>query len=299
MDNAELHIAFIGFGEAAEAFCGTLNRDTVRRITAFDILTDDAGGEAMWSRYRRQHVDGGRTLAEAMERADVIFSVVTADAAHDVALEAASHIKPGALFLDCNSCAPQTKVRSASAVDAAGARYIDVAVMAPVQPARNRTPLLLSGELADSALAVLERLDMNAGIEAGPVGKSSSVKMVRSIMVKGMEALFAECFLAARLAGVDEQVLASLEASHPGFEWARRAGYNLERMARHGGRRSAEMEEVCTFLNHLGIEEPLSASTVRWQRTLGELGLDVDESDYAATTDTLIKALKLTPMKEA
>lgn len=299
MSNAELRIAFIGFGEAAEAFCSTLNRNIVEHITAFDVITEGAGGEAMLSRYRQHDVSGKQTLAEALVGANVVFSVVTADAAHDVAVEAASCLAPGALFLDCNSCAPQTKQSSAKVIDAAGARYVDVAVMAPVHPARNRTPLLLSGDYAESARAVLGELDMNAGIEPGPVGKSSSVKMVRSIMIKGMEALFTECFLAGRLAGVDEQVLASLEASHPGFEWARRAGYNLERMARHGLRRSAEMEEVCTFLNHLGIEEPLSAGTVRWQRTLGELDLDVDESDYAATTDTLIKALKLTPMKEA
>lgn len=299
MGKSELRIAFIGFGEAAEAFWSSLERGPVAGATAFDVKTLGEEREAMLERYRAFGVIGSDSLEAALSDADVVFSVVTADAAHQVAREAAPHLAAGALFLDCNSCAPQTKQQSARAVEASGGRYVDVAVMSPVNPLRNRTPLLLSGDHAGAAKAILDRLDMNATVEAGPVGKSSSVKMVRSIMIKGMEALFAECFLAGRLAGVDDQVLASLEASHPGFEWARRAGYNLERMALHGVRRGAEMEEVCAFLNHLGIDEPLSASTARWQTLIGELGLSVDDTDYRATADRLIDTLKLNPMKEA
>jgi 3-hydroxyisobutyrate dehydrogenase-like beta-hydroxyacid dehydrogenase len=207
-------------------------------------------------------------------------------------------MKPGALFLDCNSCAPQTKQASSQLIEAAGGRYVDVAVMAPVNPAKNRTPLLLSGAHVDDAKTILDALAMNATLEPGPVGTASSVKMVRSIMVKGMEALSAECVLAGRLAGVDTQVLASLEHFHPGFEWTKKAGYNLERMTQHGVRRASEMEEVCHFLNHLGIAEPLSASTVRWQERLGNSGIVANPADYAETTDAMIETFTLTPMKE-
>lgn len=300
MDN-RLNIAFIGFGEAADAFVGGLDRTPVTGLTAYDIKTDQDADSRQWmeDRYHAQAVNGASTLAEALANADVVFSVVTADQAALVAKQAASLLSPGALFFDCNSCAPQTKKASAQVIDDAGGRYVDVAVMAPVHPGRHRTPLLLSGDHANAAKIVFDRLNMNATIESGPVGTSSSVKMVRSIMVKGMEALFAECVVAGRLAGVDEQVLASLEASHPGFEWTKRAGYNLERMAQHGIRRAAEMDEVCEFLHHLGIDEPLSAGTVRWQRRVGELGLTVSQDDYQTTADALIHALTLTPMKEA
>ncbi|MHA7879600.1 MAG: NAD(P)-dependent oxidoreductase [Saccharospirillum sp.] len=297
-----LNIAFIGFGEAAEAFWTGLNRDAVGEVFAFDIKTDSdeaAVRDAMRERYQRLAVTGCDTLAEALAEADVVFSVVTADQAHAVATAAAPLLKDGALLLDCNSCAPQTKQASAKAVASGAGHYVDVAVMSPVNPKKNRTPLLLSGEFSEPAKAVLDRLDMNATVEPGPVGRASSIKMVRSIMVKGMEALFAECLIAGRLAGVDEAVLASLEASHPGFDGARRGGYNLERMTAHGIRRAAEMDEVCQFLNHLGIEEPLSARTVTWQRRLGELGVRVDENDYQKSTDQLINTLQLTPMKEA
>ena len=171
--------------------------------------------------------------------------------------------------------------------------------MAPVLPARQRTPLLVSGEHSAAALDALTALGLNARVQAGPVGKASAVKMVRSIMVKGLEALSAECLLAGRLAGVEAEVLDSLNASHPGFDWASRSAYNLERMLNHGGRRAAEMTEVCHFLNELGMTEPLSERTASWQRRLGDLHLaEAANEDVTVTADALISALKLQPLTE-
>ena len=56
------------------------------------------------------------------------------------------------------------------------------------------------------AHAILEKLPMDVKIIEGPVGKASSIKMVRSIMVKGLEALTAECALAAVEADVLDEV---------------------------------------------------------------------------------------------
>ncbi|PTY37817.1 hypothetical protein BGP77_15185 [Saccharospirillum sp. MSK14-1] len=295
MDSRALTLAFIGFGEAGEAFASSLDRSGLADVRAFDVQSDGA----LTERLQRAQVIGCASLAEALNGADWVISVVTADQANAVAIEAAALLSTGALFFDCNSCAPQTKQRSAAAITAAGGRYVDVAVMAPVLPARNRTPLLISGEHCDSALDALNRLNLNASIQAGPVGKASSVKMVRSIMVKGLEALTAECVLAGRLAGVEDDVLASLNASHPGADWAQRSAYNFERMLNHGGRRAAEMTEVCHFLNELGMAEPLSERTVSWQRRLGELNLaEAANDDVRVTADALISALKLQPLTE-
>lgn len=299
MNSTGRTLAFIGFGEAGEAFCSGLDRSGLAEIRAFDVKAQGDEAAVMAERYRRQGVTGCASLAEALSGADQIVSVVTADQANSVAVAAARLLDSGALFFDCNSCAPQTKQRSAAAINAGGGRYVDVAVMAPVLPARQRTPLLLSGEHSDTALAALTALKMNASVQAGPVGKASAVKMVRSIMVKGLEALSAECLLAGRLAGVEDEVLASLDASHPGFDWAQRSAYNLERMLNHGGRRAAEMTEVCAFLNELGMAEPLSERTVSWQRRLGELNLaEAADDDVRVTADALISALKLQPLTE-
>jgi hypothetical protein len=87
-------------------------------------------------------------------------------------------------------------------------------------------------------------------------------------MVKGLEALTAECVLAAYAAGVEDEVLGSLSKSHPGTDWPRAAAYNFERAIVHGARRAAEMEEVAKTLEDLGLYADVTQGTIAWQRRL-------------------------------
>ena len=134
--------------------------------------------------------------------------------------------------------------RTATEVEAAGGRYVDVAVMAPVHPRLHRTPLLISGPHVEAAAPALAALGMSASIHEGPVGAASSVKMIRSIMMKGLEALVCECVLAGRKAGVIETVLefARRHLSRLRLEEAlglyARAGDDPWRQARRGNARS-------------------------------------------------------------
>lgn len=95
--------------------------------------------------------------------------------------------------------------------------------------------------------------------------------MIRSVMVKGIEALTAECVLAADAADVLDEVLASLDASEKARPWDARADYNLDRMLVHGLRRAAEMEEVVKTLDGLGTGAAMTRGTVERQRAIGAL----------------------------
>jgi len=180
----------------------------------------------------------------------------------------------------------------AEKIEAAGGRYVDVAVMAPVYPKLHKTPLLLSGPHAEAGLAYLADLDMAPAIVQGDIGAGSSIKMIRSIMMKGMEALFAECVLAGRKAGVEEAVLASLDKTYPGFDFPAKAGYMLERSMTHGIRRAAEMEEVALTVHELGLANEMAKATVQWQRRIGNLKLDAGELEYQDRADMILKALQ-------
>jgi 3-hydroxyisobutyrate dehydrogenase-like beta-hydroxyacid dehydrogenase len=107
----------------------------------------------------------------------------------------------------------------------------------------------------------------------GPeVGSAAAIKMIRSVMIKGMEALTLECFLAAARAGVLEEVTTSLKNNYPTLDWTKIADYNLERMASHGERRAAEMEESAATLRELGLDPLMVESTVKRQREMGAIG---------------------------
>jgi len=294
----DIRLAFLGFGEAAGAFVQGWGELRPTQVRAYDIKVDHESApvrQRKWQDYERLQVSGCATLIQALAGSNVVFSVVTADQALVAAHRAASSIEPGTLFLDCNSCAPDTKRKAAELIEGAGGRYVDVAIMAPVYPALHRVPMLISGPHTGVAAEALAALDMRAEIAPGPVGAASSIKMVRSIAVKGLEALVAECVLAGRRAGVDGPVLDSLEASFPGFRWKERAGYMLERVMVHGVRRAAEMREVALTVEQLGLCPSMSRAAAQWQQTIGELAVAVTQADYRARADAILRALSAAP----
>ncbi len=288
-------LACIGFGEAAKAFvAGWQGEDIGLGFAAYDIKTDAPDAQTA-SAKQRDYVDAGvvdgKTLKQLLQDASAVFSLVTADQAQEAARAAAQTIRPGTLYFDGNSCAPKTKIANARLIDAAGAHYVDTAIMAPVHPKLHKTPILVSGPYAQLGQRRLAELGMCASVEPGEVGRASSIKMIRSIMVKGMESLVAECLLAGRRAGVEDIVLASLEKSWPGFGWRDRASYNLDRMMVHGVRRAAEMREVALTIADLGIDNSMSLAITDWQQTIGALGLEAGQDDLALRSDRILAAL--------
>ncbi|UUR06880.1 NAD(P)-dependent oxidoreductase [Sphingomonas glaciei] len=261
-------LTFIGFGEAGAAFARP-------GAAAFDLKTQAAATRAAkLLDYATAGVTGADSAAHAVASAQVILSLVTADQALDAASQYAPSMPVGALYLDMNSVAPSTKRAAAKAVTAAGAHYVDVAIMSPVLPARHAVPLLVSGDRAQDAAEGLRAYGFtDVTVVGNRIGDASAIKMIRSVMVKGMEALTAECLLAAHRAGVTEAVLASLDSSRDQAGWTSRADYNLDRMLVHGLRRAAEMEEVARTLDDLGVEPALTRGTIRRQRELGRLGI--------------------------
>jgi len=264
-------VCFIGFGEAGQALAAGLRDTGVNTVAAWDILFASADGERLREAADRIGVRRGTSVGDAVRDADLIVAAVTAASSRDAAEQAKPFLRSDQYFLDINSVSPGRKQETARAMDGY-ARYVDVAVMAPVHPARHQTPALLAGPHAASLEPILTGLDMRVSVAGPDIGAAAAIKMVRSVMVKGLEALTLECFLAARRAGVEEQIFASLDKSYPGLDWRKQLEYNLERMANHGIRRAHEMEEVADTLRELGIDPHMTAGTIRRQQEMGDLG---------------------------
>ena len=271
-------IAVIGFGEAGCCLCKGWGIADVR---AFDIKQhgDPPLAAEKIIQMSAAGVIIGEDAASIVNGTDIIFSTVTADQANAAASAVAKGIKPGAYYLDLNSCAPSTKQKNAALIEGAGGFYVDVAVMATITPKYHQTAMLVSGEHAEQAIALMLALDMKPVHVPGPVGRASTIKMIRSIMMKGIEALTAECFTAACKAGVADEVAASLDASQTKEGWKAQAAYNMERMTTHGIRRAAEMREVATTLEDLDIDGFMTAGTIKWQDNFGNLGVSLLETE--------------------
>lgn len=267
-------IAFIGFGEAGQTISRGLLGEGTPAIRAYDVLFDDpANGGKLKRAAESLGVAIARDHADAVREADLVFLAVTASSSLEAARSCLPGLRKGQLFLDINSVSPRRKIETAALLAPTGAAYVDVAVMAPVAPYLHKVPCLIGGPgaaaLAPRALA----LGMKMELISAEVGQASAIKMFRSIVIKGLEALLLESMLAASEYRVEARVLASLEETFPGIDWEELSGYMIERVVSHGKRRAAEMREVAGTLEGIGLEPIMAAATVVRQQWLADLGV--------------------------
>ena len=201
-----------------------------------------------------------RNHADACAGAEVVISAVTADQVEAVATTAARVLKPGQLFLDVNSASPATKRRAATIVAASGADYVEGAVMAAVAGPGIKVEILTGGPKAARAAARLNAVGMNLTPVATEYGKASAIKLCRSIMIKGLEALIVDCALASRHWCIEREVYASLAGTFPSIDWPKLADDMAERVSTHGVRRAAEMREAADMLREIDIEPGLASA---------------------------------------
>jgi len=276
-------LCFIGFGEAGQAIASGLRDAGVNSIAAWDILFPRDEGATLKQAGEEIGARLATSAADAVANSDIIVAAVTAASSLEAAQSVAPHISGNPYYLDINSVSPGRKKETARLLDGT-ARYVDVAILAPIHPKRHQTPLLLAGPHAQAMLPLLvDELEMQGVIASDEVGAAAALKMIRSVMIKGIEALTAECFLAAQRAGITDEVATSLKNNYPALDWPKVIAYNLERMASHGIRRADEVEQVAVTLSELGITPLMTQATVARQREMGELGKQ--DSVKAAKTE--------------
>lgn len=250
-------IAFIGFGEVGQRFARGFLANEGLTLTAYDILADAPAGAPLARAAREIGVTLLPSAAAAVAGAEIVISAVTASQAEPVALGAAAFLAAGQFYLDVNSAAPATKQAAARHVDAAGAHYVEAAVMAPVMRPGLAVPILAGGPRAEAAAALLNPLGMNLTVVASEYGRASAMKLCRSIIIKGMEALLVDCAAACEKWDVREEVFESLAETFPSIDWFTLSDNMRERVHTHGVRRSAEMHEAAEMLAALGMEPGL------------------------------------------
>ena len=283
-------LGLVGYGEVGKIFAAGLKAQ-VSTVSAWDLkfdapLTrDEQRGHA-----ERAAVLACESMAQLCQSADLVISAVTASNTLAVAQAAAAHIQPGAVFLDLNSASPGSKQQAAALIDGAGAHYVEAGVMTSVPPYGIRVPMLLGGARAVELAEVLTLWGMNAKPVSSEIGIASAIKMCRSVMIKGLEALVIESYATARAYGVEDHVLPTLQETFPSIDWTQQGAYFFSRVVQHGQRRAEEMREAANTVNEAGFD-PFMASAIadkqQWVADLARAGVfqglakDARWQDYA------------------
>jgi len=283
-DVAALRVTLVGYGEVGRIFGAALAAAGVASVTAYDILVTDTS----WlTTARAEAARSGVALASEMDRAvaqaSLVISAVTAASTTSTAHEIAAASQRGTFVLDVNSASPRTKTACADAVERTGSRYVEAAVMSSVPPHGIRVPMLLGGPHASALQPTLAALGFDATVGSASYGVVSAIKLCRSVVIKGMEALAIESLLAARRYGVEREVLASLAETFPGLDWQRQATWFWRRVVQHGRRRAEEMREAAATVEGVALRSRMAAATADVQAWVA--GLRARGVFDAAATD--------------
>ena len=256
-------LGIIGYGEVGAIFGrGLLAHTDIEAVWVWDLkFVDPVAGAAARAAATADGMRVAADLPALCAASDLTISAVTASSTQSVAEEAALHARAGARYLDLNSASPGTKQQAGAALEAVGVSYIEAGVMTSVPPYGIRVPMLLGGPGAEALAVMLCAWGMDARVVSSTLGVASAIKMSRSIMIKGLEALVVESYTTARSFGVEEHVLPTLKETFPQIDWDQQGAYFFSRVAQHGKRRAEELREAARTVIETGFE-PLMATAI-------------------------------------
>lgn len=276
-------IALLGFGEAGSAIARGLcaeggwrgshdegapkpGDNAPRRVIAIDTALDkDARGTALGKTARALDVAIEDHYGAALSEADLVISAVQGEFARDAAAAAAPLLKKGAHFLDLCTVTGKMSDEDRAEIESGGGRYIDVAVMGGFFKQGIKAPMLVAGQEAEAAVAWMNASGFVATLLGPKPGSASSVKMLRSVLVKGIEALGVEALVTARRQGILDEVLGCLgdadDMTLGGF-----IAMLVQTHIVHAHRRWEEMGLVARTLRETGVDPLMTEAIERSHR---------------------------------
>jgi 3-hydroxyisobutyrate dehydrogenase-like beta-hydroxyacid dehydrogenase len=266
-------IGLIGYGEVGKIFSVELKtRPGVSSMAAWDSqFAQTAVRDGQLAHAAQAGVQACTSMQALCEASSFIISAVTASNTLAVAQEAAQFMRAGSVFLDLNSASPVAKQQCAAAIEAAGAHYVEAGVMTSVPPYGIKVPMLLGGPHAAALATALNAWGFNAKPVSDTIGVASAIKMCRSVMIKGLEALVIESYTTARAYGVEDYVLPTLQETFPGIDWAGQGAYFFSRVVQHGKRRAEEMRESANTVREAGFAPTMAAAIADKQQWVADL----------------------------
>jgi 3-hydroxyisobutyrate dehydrogenase-like beta-hydroxyacid dehydrogenase len=248
-------VGIIGLGEAGAAIAAGLKSEGVE-VAGFEArmhLPEVA------EKVNSLGITVCKDLEELAKSSDLILCLTHAKFAVSIAEELVPLLQQGQVYSDWNSTGPQLKKTVGAVIAKSKGTFVDVAVMGAVPPLKHRVPIIISGSGKARFIELTQGMNLEMELSGDEAGEASATKMLRSILVKGMESLMLEFLLMAREYGGGAKVLEGMGGSMPFDDWNEFATYITSRTYLHARRRSAELGQVITTLEEAGIE-PMVAS---------------------------------------
>lgn len=248
------NIGIIGFGEVGQVFAsGMLENNPDVNVYVYDILLEKKEKE-MEEKIISIGAEPIYRIDQLAQKCEIVFSLVSSSASIHVAQEFSKGLDNQKIFIDFTTSTPHDKEISGNAVHDKKGFYVDAAIMGTVATEKSKVPLLLSGSHAAETEKQLTTLGFNCQIVNLPNGASASIKLLRSIFMKGLEALVLETMITARNYGVDKEVQKSISETMDNNDFTTFSNALITTHMVHKNRRMKEVSDCIKIIKDANLE---------------------------------------------
>src|SRR5262249_25643962 len=264
-------LGLVGYGEIGSTLGKGLREAGLQQIFSYDKYAFNGPyADLIQSRAKAAGVTLVRSNKDLVDAAELIFSVTPGSASLESPDAFAPVLRAEHTFLDFASATPKVKFGVAERLAKTGASLGDGSIMGTPKNGYSMH-MLSSGPAGQRVVDLLVPWGMSIEYVGEKLGTASGIKILRSVLIKGIEALTDEMLLAARYYGLDEAVLASASKTltRPFMD-------TVESLTPsgviHAKRRTEEIDMATQAVEDAGIEPLMARATaarLRWKESLG------------------------------
>jgi len=263
-EDKHMNIAIIGAGEVGRTYAKAVAEQSAHTAILCDPYPNDKALRLASEAGLELHRQAGPWLAAA----DRVWLCVTGDMALPACRDLLSHLRPAAVIVDLTTAAPADKQTAFHLAAEHHIQYVDAVILGAIALTGAATPLLAAGSAGDEAMR--DFADLGAPIRVLPQarpGDAAALKLLRTILTNGLEALAVECLVAAEKQGIRAELYEAMsDVDAAGF--ASFLDMLVRTHIQHSERRWHEVRRAEAQLTSLGLPATmLSASQEVFART--------------------------------
>ena len=273
-ERTQIRLGIMGFGEVGQGIGTGLRAEGLDHVAAYDPGALDGPFSAQKQACARQTgiavLGSPGALAAG---ADLIIVAVPASNADEAAGSIADAIEARHLYFDVVSTTPAVKLRHAERLESNSALIADGGIMTSPLHDGHRIIIKASGPGAARAHDLLAPWGMRIEVVSDKLGAATGIKILRSVVMKGLEALLHECAVGAERYGIRNEVLETMSEFLDSRPFAETAKFLIRSGMIHAGRRSGEAEMAAEALKEVGIDPIMTSATTRMLAKVAGLGM--------------------------
>ncbi len=273
MNSAPIRLGLLGFGEAAARLAMDFSQAGFKDITAYSRSGAKAQpGDPVYQRAEAAGVKLAKSVGTLAKKSDIIIALTPGKAAVPALKKILKYLRPDHLYVDASSNSAHN-MEQAAALIGNTARFVDASVMGPVDIMGLKVPFVASGPHAAEFYDRMTPHGMVITVVGSNPGDASAMKLIRSVLMKGLAMLLLETMEAAQRRNILDAVIEDSSVTFNDIPFQKIIKRYIGGTAVHCERRIHEMKECLELLQDMGSTDRATKSTIAMLRDMVKMGM--------------------------